>query len=58
MNETTFSDPSSANLYSIVDTSKANGVEPHAYLSLLFARLPHCKTVEDFEAPRHCCRGT
>ena len=40
----------SANLYSIVETAKANGVEPHAYLSLLFARLPHATTVEDFEA--------
>lgn len=30
----------SANLYSIVETAKANGVEPHAYLSLLFERLP------------------
>lgn len=40
----------SANLYSIVETAKANGVEPHAYLSLLFARLPHAQTVEDFEA--------
>lgn len=40
----------SANLYSIVETSKANGVEPHAYLSLLFERLPHAKKVEDFEA--------
>lgn len=39
----------SANLYSIVETAKANGVEPHAYLSLLFERLPHAKTVEDFE---------
>jgi transposase len=40
----------SANLYSIVETAKANGVEPHAYLSLLFARLAHAATVEDFEA--------
>jgi transposase len=39
----------SANLYSLVETAKANGVEPHAYLSLLFTRLPHAKTVEDFE---------
>jgi transposase len=39
----------SANLYSIVETAKANGVEPHAYLSLLFERLPHAKSVEDFE---------
>ncbi len=40
----------SANLFSIVETAKANGVEPHAYLSLLFAQLPYAKTVEDFEA--------
>jgi transposase len=40
----------SANLYSIVETAKANGVEPHAYLSLLFERLPYAKRVEDFEA--------
>jgi len=40
----------SANLFTIVETAKANGVEPHAYLSLLFAQLPYAKTVEDFEA--------
>jgi hypothetical protein len=40
----------SANLFSIVETAKANGVEPHAYLSLLFAQLPYANTVEDFEA--------
>lgn len=40
----------SANLFSIVETAKANGVEPHAYLSLLFAQLPYAKTAEDFEA--------
>ena len=40
----------SANLYSLVETAKANGVEPFAYLSLLFERLPHLKRVEDFEA--------
>ncbi len=39
----------SANLFSIVETAKANGVEPHAYLSLLFAQLPYARTVEDFE---------
>ncbi len=39
----------SANLFSIVETAKVNGVEPHAYLSLLFAQLPYAKTVEDFE---------
>lgn len=40
----------SANLFSIVETAKANGVEPHAYLSLLFERLPYARRVEDFEA--------
>jgi transposase len=39
----------SANLYSLVETAKANGVEPHAYLSRLFERLPHLTTVEDYE---------
>jgi transposase len=40
----------SANLYSLVETAKANGIEPHAYLSRVFERLPHAKTVEDVEA--------
>jgi transposase len=40
----------SANLYSLVETAKANGVEPHAYLSLLFTQLPYAKTIENFEA--------
>ena len=40
----------SANLYSLVETAKANGVEPHAYLTFLFERLPQLKSVEDFEA--------
>jgi transposase len=40
----------SANLYSLVETSKANGVEPHAYLTHLFTQLPYAKTVEGFEA--------
>jgi hypothetical protein len=40
----------SANLYSLVETCKANGLEPHAYLSHLFAQLPTARTVEQFEA--------
>jgi transposase len=40
----------SANLYSLVETAKANGVEPHAYLSHLFEKLPCAQSVEDFEA--------
>ena len=33
-----------------VETTKANCVEPRAYLSLLFGRLPHAKSAEDCEA--------
>jgi len=40
----------SANLFSLVETCKANGIEPHAYLSRLFERLPHLHTVDDFES--------
>jgi transposase len=40
----------SANLYSLVETAKANGVEPHAYLTQVFERLPYARTVEDFES--------
>lgn len=39
----------SAALYSLVETAKANGLEPYAYLRRLFERLPYAKTVEDFE---------
>lgn len=40
----------SANLYSLVQTARANDVEPYAYLNYLFDRLPLAATVEDFEA--------
>jgi len=40
----------SANLFSLIETAKANGLEPHAYLSALFEKLPTLTTVEDFEA--------
>jgi hypothetical protein len=40
----------SAALYSLIETAKANSLEPHAYLSNLFAKLPLAKTVADFEA--------
>lgn len=40
----------SANLYSLVETAKANGLEPHAYLTQLFTALPHASRVEHFEA--------
>jgi transposase len=36
----------SALLYSLVETAKANGLEPHAYLTYLFEHLPGAKTPE------------
>jgi transposase len=40
----------SANLYSLIETAKANGLEPYAYLRYLFTELPKAETVDDIEA--------
>ena len=40
----------SANLYSLIETAKANGLEPYVYLRHLFAELPKAETVEAVEA--------
>jgi transposase len=40
---------SSANLYSLIETAKANGVEPYAYLKRIFAELPTVTTLEQIE---------
>jgi transposase len=40
----------SANLYSLIETAKANGIEPYRYLRSLFQRLPAAKSVDDYEA--------
>ena len=40
----------SANLYSLIETAKANGVEPYGYLRTVFTELPNAKTLEDIEA--------
>jgi hypothetical protein len=34
----------------IVETAKANGLEPYEYLRRLFERLPYAKTVADYES--------
>ena len=39
----------SANLYSLIETAKANGLEPYAYLRHLFTELPKATTVEAIE---------
>jgi len=40
----------SANIYSLLITAKANGLEPHSCLTHVIERLPHCQTIDDFEA--------
>lgn len=40
----------SANLYSLVETCKANGIDSYAYLVSLFRKLPAAQTADDFEA--------
>jgi transposase len=40
----------SAHLYSLVQTARANELEPYAYLRRLFAELPATRTVEQIEA--------
>jgi len=40
----------SANLYSLIETAKANGKEPYAYLKQVFTALPKAESVEQLEA--------
>jgi transposase len=40
----------SANLYSLIETCKANNVDPYHYLAALFAALPLAVTADDYEA--------
>jgi hypothetical protein len=40
----------SANLYTLVETCKANSIDPYRYLTWLFQRLPLAKTVDDYDA--------
>jgi transposase len=37
----------SALFYSIIETAKANGIEPSKYLQYLFEKFPYAKTSED-----------
>jgi hypothetical protein len=39
-----------ANLYSLVESAKANGIDPYPYLVALFRALPLATTVDDYEA--------
>jgi transposase len=40
----------SANLYSLIETCKANRIDPYGYLVGLFRALPFAQTADDFEA--------
>jgi transposase len=39
----------SAMMYSIIETAKANGLEPYQYLKYLFEQLPMANSLEDYE---------
>lgn len=41
----------SARLYSVIETAKASGREPYAYLRHIFTELPKAVTADDVEAP-------
>ena len=40
----------SAHMYSLVQTARANELEPYAYLHRLFTQLPSAQSVADIEA--------
>ena len=48
----------SANLYSLIETAKANDLEPWAYLQRVFTELPKAETLQDVEVllPHHASR--
>ena len=44
----------SANLYSLIETAKANGLEPYQYLRRVFKELPTAQNVDEIEALLPC----
>ena len=40
----------SANLYSLIETAKANGLEPQVYLTRVFTDLPNATNLDEIEA--------
>lgn len=40
----------SATFYSLIETAKANGHEPYAYLKFLFEKLSSTETAEEYQA--------
>lgn len=49
-NNTVAGAEASANLYSLIETAKANGLEPYHYLKRVLTELPAANTVEQIEA--------
>ena len=49
-NQRSVSGNASANLYSLIGTAKANGVELYAYLRTVFTELPQVASVDEVEA--------
>jgi transposase len=49
----------SATLYSLIETARANGIEPYRYLRYLFTKLPLARNREDYLAltPHHLDQG-
>ncbi|MDP3479813.1 MAG: transposase domain-containing protein, partial [Desulfoprunum sp.] len=39
----------SAGLYSLIETAKANGLEPYKYLRYIFEQLPFAESDDDYE---------
>ncbi|VXD04538.1 conserved hypothetical protein [Pseudomonas sp. 8Z] len=50
----------SAQIYSLIETAKANGQEPYAWLRYILERLPAAQRLEDYEAllPWNCSPNT
>ena len=47
---TTLGAHASARLYTLIESAKANRVEPRAYLEYIFKELPNCKSINEYEA--------
>lgn len=46
----------SANIYSVIETAKANDLDPYRYFLYLLTEIPKARSLEDFERllPTHC----
>jgi transposase len=47
--DTTSGADASANIYSLVESAKVNGLDPFWYLSRVIEGIPYCRTLEDFD---------